>query len=113
MKRIDVLEDLIRFSKDVSVLEKNLSKFNWDYEREPIIIKGSAVQAVLERYLNGEYTAKDLESWANLIELREDLEFEQEKYEVIEDVIYRLANPDLQEKLTPVLCNQLLTLLKE
>jgi hypothetical protein len=44
----------------------------------------------LNKFLANEITADDLEMWANFIECREDL-----NYEEIEDYIYALANPEL------------------
>lgn len=97
MNRFDVLRDLVTFSQPVNVLSNSLSNFYWDYEGQPLIVTSSEIQSVLKRFLAGEYTAEELETWANLIEGREDLEFEEQKHKLIEHVIYCLANPALQQ----------------
>lgn len=111
MNRIDVLRDLVSFSKPVDVLSTALSKFDWDYEGQPLIVTGLEIKPVLKRFLAGEFTADELEMWANLIEGREDLEFEEQKYKLIEHVIYCLANPVLQGEITFESCKNLLSTL--
>lgn len=113
MSRFDVLRDLIAFSKPVDILSSNLSKFDWDYAGQPLIVAASQVRNVLERFLSGEYTAQELEGWANLIECREDLEFEEQKHDEIENVIYCLANPALQGEVTLDFYRELLSTLAE
>jgi hypothetical protein len=108
MDRFDVLKDLISFSRPVTELAENLSKFDWDYDGEPFIIRASQMRSILERFLEGELTAKELEDWANLLEGREDLDFETEKHDAIENIIYCLANPTLQGEITARSCKTLL-----
>lgn len=109
MNRFEVLQELIAFSKPIESLSNNLSRFDWDYEGEPLVISASQVRSVLRRFLDGKYTSEELEEWANLIECREDLEFEQEKHKAIENTIYHLANPELQGKITSDSCEKLLS----
>lgn len=108
MNRFDVLRDLVAFSKPTSVLVDSLSKFDWDYEAQPLIVTASQIREVLKRFLAGEYSAQELEGWANLIECREDLEFEEKKREGIANVIYCLANPVLEGEITADSCKALI-----
>ncbi len=109
MNRFAVLSDLVAFRRPINAILDNLSNFDWDYEGEPMIVRASQIQDVLKRFIAGEFTAKELESWANLIEFREDLEFEKIHYEAIENVINCLANPILQGEITTILCKVLLS----
>ena len=81
---------------------------NWDYDGEPVVLRGVQVESVLLRFLAGELNAVELEDWANLIEGREDIIFEAEREDTIEDVIYCLANPVLQGEINNSLCEKLL-----
>lgn len=108
MDRLDVLRDLVAFNKPVRDLSDLLGKFGWDYEGQSLTIVASQIQDVLKRFLAGEYSVQDLEDWANLIECREDLEFEEKRHDEIADVIYRLANPALEGKITSECCEALL-----
>ncbi|QEI11818.1 hypothetical protein [Cellvibrio japonicus] len=109
MNRFDALKDLVAFNKPVSVLSASLSKFDWDYEGQLLTVMASQVQEVLKRFLAGKYSVQELEGWANLIECREDLEFEEKKHEEIANVIYCLANPVLEGEITADSCKALIT----
>lgn len=111
MDRLELLHDLVAFDKPVEVLADDLAKFDWDYEGQPLIINASEIQQILQRFLAGELNAKELEDWANLIECREDLDFEESKHEAIENIIYCLANPTLQGAITLTSCEDLLNTL--
>ncbi|WP_409523498.1 hypothetical protein [Nitrincola sp. MINF-07-Sa-05] len=107
MSRVKVLTDLLEFSKPIGMLSDNLSTLDWDYEGAPLIIYSSQVKNVIERFFSGEITAKELEEWANLIECREDLDFEDEKREELENVINCLANPALEGEISDASCKKL------
>jgi len=107
MNRVEVLTDLIEFSKPVIELSDHLSKLEWDHDGEPLILHAVQVKNVLDRFFSGVISAKDLEEWANLIECREDIDFEAQKNEQIENVIYCLANPSLEGEISPVSCKKL------
>lgn len=111
MDRFDALRDLIDFNKPVSVLANNLSKFDWDYEGQPLTVTASQVREVLKRFLAGRCSSKDLEDWANLIECREDLEFEDKKHDDIANVIHILANSVLEGEITYDSCKQFIEIL--
>lgn len=108
MERFDILKKLIIFSEPLDRLSKSLSMLDWDYEGEPLIVTASDIKKVLNLFLAGERTAVELEGWANLIECREDLEFEEQLHEEIDNVIYCLANPALQGSITSDFCKELL-----
>lgn len=113
MDRLAILKNLVSFSKPVSELSEMLSQLEWDYEEQPLIVNASDIRSVIERFLVGEYTAKELEDWANLIECREDLEFEKMCLEAIESAIDSLANPALQGEITLESCRSILTSLEQ
>jgi hypothetical protein len=108
MKRTDILNNLISFSNPVKDLGNQLTDLNWDYDGEPVVLRGVQIENILLRFLAGDLNAIELEEWANLIEGREDITFEVEHEEAIKDVIYCLANPILQGEITNSLCVKLL-----
>lgn len=107
--RMKILESLISLSKPLTEISDDLSRLDWDYEGEPYIAQAEQVSSVLHRYVSGELNCDDVEGWANLIECREDLEFEPSKEDELENTIYRLANPELEGEITPDLCKQLIS----
>jgi len=75
------------------------SENDWDWEGPPITALGVAnVVSVLQRYLKGDLPGDDVEAWANMLEGRDDVEFEPKAASAIFD----LANPALQGPLTEV-----------
>lgn len=109
MDRFLILKDLVSFTKPINELSSMLSQLGWDYEGQPFIVNGSEIKSVLKRFMSGECTAQELEDWANLLESREDLEFEKGRFEAIENVIDCLANPVLQGEITLSSCEDLLS----
>lgn len=97
--RLKWLEELARFSKPAAELRLVLSQLAWDYEGRPFIVTGSHVIKVLERFLRGELSAEDVEAWADLVELREDMAYEEGRHSQLKSVIHALANPLLEGKI--------------
>jgi hypothetical protein len=95
MNRQAVLSSLIQFSESVTRLKVALESFPWDADNPIITLTRRDVVAVLERFVAGEFDANALEEWANLVECREDIEFEPDHAPVISDAIFQLANPAL------------------
>jgi len=54
----------------------------------------------LRRFKSGGLSAQQAESWANVIEGREDIGVESDNRELLNEAIFDLANPDLQGSLT-------------
>ena len=108
MTRKLILQNLIEFNSSVKILEKELSNFDWDFDGEPTIIYKHHIENSLKSYCNETLSKEDLEAWANLIECREDLDYEKPYYELIETIIYELANPDLCGDITVKKCTKFL-----
>lgn len=54
---------------------------------------------MLRRFTSGEIDARTVEVWADMIECREDIQFESGQEAVIASAIHDLANPTLQGRL--------------
>jgi hypothetical protein len=110
---MDVLKNLVQLSKPLNVLSKELAELDWDYEGEPFIVKISHIKSVLGRFLSGEIDEKDIEDWANLLECREDIEYEQAVHTQLEEIVYTLANPALEGDITLKSCKKIYSMLVE
>lgn len=86
---------LVHFDKGAKELSKLISKYNWDWDGEPIILTFSDVRRVLARYKNGEIDQSELEWWADAIECREDITYQPKSEETIRSGIFALANPSI------------------
>ena len=97
--RATVIENLIHFSLPLDELQRQARDFDWDFEGLPIVLTLNHIVHVLDRYLCGELTASIVEQWANLIEGREDISFDEMHEEWIAATIHELANPLLTAQL--------------
>ena len=95
MNRQAVLSSLIQFNEPVTRLKVALESFSWDIDRPIITVTKDNIIAILDRFVAGEFNADVLEEWANLVEGREDIEFEPGHSQAISDAIFQLANPAL------------------
>jgi hypothetical protein len=106
-QRQQVLQALVTFSQPLDILTQALNQFEWDYEGKPVIIEPFHLVSVLNRFLSHQLEASQIEKWANLIECREDLDYEAANQEQLEQVIYELANPEIEGPLTIERCQQI------
>ena len=61
----------------IASVRGGLAQFPWDWEEPPLAtLNGPAVASILRRYEKGELTAEQVETWANLVEVRDDIEFD-------------------------------------
>jgi hypothetical protein len=95
--RKDILTDLVFFKSDLSELQNELSRYSWDVEEPTLIISKHDFSNVLKRCIGSEINFKDLVSWANLIECRDDLDFEIEE---LQEIVFELANPEINGEIT-------------
>ncbi|MDR0780003.1 MAG: hypothetical protein LBF16_04820 [Pseudomonadales bacterium] len=107
-----VLGDLLDFSKPISFLMDSLKGSDWSFAGKPVTMKQEHIKRVLLRYIQGHLTAEDIENWANLIEGREDIDFEPDHEEVIGECVHELANPSLTHELSVQRATELLSLLR-
>ena len=83
---------MINFTKDISAIKSDLSKIGFDSESELVTITQNTIANILNRVIDKEISYDLLEEWANLIECREDIGYEDE---ILQEIIFELANPCL------------------
>ena len=90
MAKIDILLNLINFSKNISAIKSDLAKIGFNSESELVTITKNTIANILNRVIDKEISYDLLEEWANLIECREDIGYEDE---ILQEIIFELANP--------------------
>jgi len=96
-----VLSSLLSFGEPLDEIAAALGELEWD--AEPVVtLTRKHIADVLCRYRAGLLRGDEVERWANLIECREDIDFERGHEPVIADAIFDLSNPDLQGPLATV-----------
>jgi hypothetical protein len=99
--RVELLNSLLNFDRPLSEIWQPLNSFSWDSARGLVILKKQQIVNILRRYLDGQLSRSDVENWANAIEGREDIEYESDFEEMLDEVIFELANPLLSRPLSP------------
>ena len=94
--KIGILLDLVPFKNNIDTLKNMLSQIGFDSETELVSMSRDDIAEILQRSLDKKISFLELEEWANLIECREDIGFEDEK---TQEMIFKLANPYLYGKL--------------
>jgi hypothetical protein len=57
----------------------------------------------MDRYLNGELSAKQLQDWAECLERRDDVAFDSGVADLLDDIQFRLANPEINGGISRVI----------
>jgi hypothetical protein len=89
---------MTRLVKDGPLSEgdlRRLHSFGWDSDEILVVMTRADACQMLNRPVRGEVPADDLVEWANQIEAREDIGFEDSSATTLDDLIYELANPTL------------------
>ncbi len=95
--RKKLLLNLITCEKDLNFLEKELNKFSTDECDTLVVLHAKDLEFVLNKFYSGILSIDDIERWADLVELRDGIDFEDEE---IQTIIFELANPLINGKLT-------------
>lgn len=94
-----LLEDLIWLRRPVSEISVQLRRFEWD-SKELVLLSPAVVSRQLRRYVSGDIEAHDLQLWAEAIESREDIGYPPLFEALISQLVFELANPELNPPLT-------------
>lgn len=108
-----ILNELITFSKPIEYLEQRVLNLPWDIDTL-VVLKYSDLKNIFEKYLTKIITAKDVERWAELIEVRDGIDYEErDNLPNIKDIIFQLANPDINSEITVSLITNLSASIEE
>ncbi len=94
MDRLETLKNLIECNGNIDDLIQSLSKFPWDIEKPLIKVEVKDVVFILQKYNDNQLTVRQLLNWGDALEVRDDVEFD----EGAKDIVYFLANPELNDQ---------------
>ncbi|MDJ1180421.1 hypothetical protein PJF56_16280 [Roseofilum sp. BLCC_M91] len=98
--RTQWLNALLNFNQPIGEIVPHLHDFGWDSDTPLVVLNRQHLCSILQRYLDRKLSAEDLEDWANTIEGREDIAYDDEDEELLETLIFELANPLLTAPLS-------------
>lgn len=94
--RIELLNKIIKYQDVSDSIFQYISLYPWDYTGQPTLISANDISYVLNLYIEQKTTSVDIEKWANFLECRDDVDADK----IISEIIFELANPDVQGALT-------------
>lgn len=107
-RRAEILQALVRYDLPPKPLMTELRALGWDWSGEPLlVIKKEDLLRVIDRFLAGSITAEQLQEWAETLEVRDDVSFDPKEEELLDDVFFRIATPEINAPLTPEVVRQL------
>ena len=89
-------------------IRAELSQYPWDADEPLILLSREHVGSILARYLASELTEADLQQWAESLEMRDDVGFENADSRLLGNIVFVLANPEVNGALTPSVARQLI-----
>lgn len=106
--RESLIGDLLLLARPLQDIANELAALDWDFNGKGVELRPEHLRSVLRRFLEGGLTAVQVETWANLIEAREDVFAHDATKPQVENVLYELANPLLTQQLGRERVNELL-----
>jgi hypothetical protein len=97
--RMEIVAKLVRFEQPIATSLAELSEFAWDYDGEPFVVSADDVVSILNRFLADQLSAQDVEDWADAIEVREDIAFD-ENTDWTQETVHLLSNPSINGAIT-------------
>jgi len=94
LKRQLMLEKLIDYSLSLDELALGLREFEWDAPETLVRLRPSHLINVLRRFIDLNISSDDVRNWAELLEVREDIEISDDE-SIVWDTVFELATPIL------------------
>jgi hypothetical protein len=95
--RKSLITDLFFFNRDLIELKNDLTFYEWDSEQALLTIDKKKLYIIITKFISKSFTYHQIEEWANMIECRDDIDFETEK---LQQIIFELANPEINGEIT-------------
>lgn len=106
--RKELIDSLLSLTEPTESLMQELKEYGWDSEHELGVLTPEHLKNVLKLYLVGTLSEHEVTNWANAIERRDDIGILESHAEVLEKMVFWLANPEINYLLTPSLANRII-----
>lgn len=96
--RVKLLNQIISYQNISDSIFQDVYAYPWDYDGEgAATLSTKDVKHILNLYLNESIQADDVHKWAEFLECRDDVDYDN----TIIEILFELANPDINGKITP------------
>lgn len=104
--RTEAVKDLVRLRLPAQDAIDRLARYPWDREQPLVVLGGADLQRVLRLFTSGDLGPDDVERWANRVEGRDDIGYDESSSSLLRECIFELANPEITRRLTPDAADQ-------
>ena len=101
--RAELVTELIRNAGASEELRLKLGRFPWDCEENLAVLDEGDIRRVLAQYATGVLSAPAVAAWAESIECRDDVGYSDGDSGALAEVIFWLANPEINGPLDAAL----------
>lgn len=108
--RGSIIRDLLSLKGDLRELKNELSGYSWDSDIQYGSLDRKVFLLALEKAYQHQISHHDLAYWAELIELRDDIEIPDSE---IKQALHEMATPELYGEITEIKVADLLQQLRE
>jgi hypothetical protein len=105
--RASLLRRVVRYELPLEDTLVLLRAYGWDSGGELVMLTAVDVINLLDRFFAGELSAIQVQHWAELLELRDDIGFEPRWAEHLALAIRQLATPEVFGAITPTLLRRM------
>jgi len=98
-ERKRLVKSLIEYEGDINDIIAQLSKYEFDSEPLVTLTRQNIIK-VIEHFLKGAISTIEIEIWADAVEMRDDIEYEQNYEKVIADILFKLSEQEINEPIT-------------
>lgn len=89
-ERLDIVKELLNNPEKLSFMAIELSQYDWDYDWKKETLTAKALNQIFMTYHKNNYDL--LSRWADFIELRDDIEYENKN---VHKIIGILSTPEI------------------
>ncbi|RJQ81374.1 hypothetical protein [Amycolatopsis panacis] len=100
-QRTGALRDLVQRRVPVPQALAALTDFAWDSDTELVTLTRADAVRSLRDHLDGTLTDRDLQSWADALEVRDDIGREPGYEDQLTEFLFEIATPEVAGPLTP------------
>ncbi len=99
-----ILKDVLSINGNLFSLDNELSFYPWDCEKPLLKVEKEDLIKIIDRSISGDINYNILIHWANLIECRDDIEFQ---HEYLQEIMFEIANPEINGRITNERLNEI------
>ncbi len=95
-----LIRELARLERPVIDVMTDLQNYDWNCDAELYVLTILDVRNVMKKYLDNEISASELSTWADKLEMREDLDYEDGRNKEIATLLFNLSSPEINQPIT-------------